>query len=77
MAQPWGVCARCGFKRRLNHLCKEWTGNRVCRDTCWDPRPPDLRPPRYGPEGLPRPDAAPEPAPIFKEDYAIRDGEDL
>ena len=77
MAQPWGICMRCGFKRRLNHLKKEWTGNRVCYDTCFDARPADTRPPKYGPEGLPRPDASPEPEPIFKEDYAIPDGGDL
>lgn len=56
---------RCGFKRRLNELRKEWTGLRVCADKCYDPKPPELKPPRYKPEGLPRPDASPQTEPIF------------
>lgn len=74
--QPWGECPRCGFDRRLNEFRKEWTGLRVCRE-CWDARPADTKPPKYGPEGLPRPDAQPATEPIFKEDYPIEDGEDL
>jgi hypothetical protein len=73
---PWGECPRCGFDRRLTEFRKEWTGLRVCKD-CYDPKPRDLKPPKYGPEGLPRPDAAPKTEPIFKEDYPIADGEDL
>lgn len=64
---PWGVCQRCGFDYRLNQLKKEWTGLRVC-GPCFDPRPPELKPPRYRPEGLVRPDASPEPPPVFAED---------
>lgn len=62
---PWGECMRCGFKRRVNRLSKEWTGLRVCSD-CWDPRPADTRPPRVQPEGLPVPCASPETTPIFR-----------
>ena len=76
MPAPWGECQRCGFKRRLNEIRKEWTGLRVCGD-CFDPRPADTRPPRYKPEGLPRADAAPQTEPIFREDYPISEGEDL
>jgi hypothetical protein len=42
---------RCGFKYRLNELKKEWTGLRVCKP-CFDPRPAELKPPRYKPEGF-------------------------
>jgi len=65
--QPWGECARCGLDYRLNKLRKEWTGLRVCAE-CYDPRPPELKPPRYRPEGLVRRDAAPRTIPVFKED---------
>lgn len=57
---PWGVCMRCGFQRRVNRLTKEWTGLRVCNE-CWDPKPVEMRPPRVTPEGLPVPNASPEP----------------
>ncbi|HWU93410.1 MAG TPA: hypothetical protein VN106_09225 [Sphingomicrobium sp.] len=62
---PWGECQRCGFKRHVNELVKEWTGLRVCRDTCKDPKPKEMRAPKAKPEGLPVPNAAPETAPIF------------
>lgn len=64
MAAPWGCCPRCGFDRRLNTFRKEWTGERVCRE-CWDPKPPEMKPPRVKPEGLPLPNAQPEPEPVF------------
>jgi hypothetical protein len=76
MAAPWGECMRCGFKYRLTALCKEWTGLRVCKG-CFDPKPPELKPPSYKPEGLPRPDASPQTEPIFREDWPIAEGEDL
>ena len=56
---PWGECQRCGFKRRLNRLAKEWSGFRVCKDKCRDPKPADHKPPRIKPEGLPLRNAAP------------------
>lgn len=62
---PKGECARCGFTRRLPELVKEWTGLRVCRDTCRDPKPKELRPPRVKAEGVVVPNAAPETEPIF------------
>ncbi|MGE5500691.1 MAG: hypothetical protein ACM3W4_02060 [Ignavibacteriales bacterium] len=52
------ICDRCGFKRRDKR--KEWTGLVVC-EPCLDPRPPELDPPNVYPEGLPLPDARPEP----------------
>lgn len=77
MAAPWGECQRCGFKRRLNMLCKEWTGLRVCKDKCRDPKPADLRPPKIKPEGMPLPCASPATEPIYREDWPIGEGEDL
>ncbi len=67
MPAPWGECMRCGFKRRLNHLCREWSGARVCIDTCRDPKPADHKPPRYKPEGIILPNASPQTEPIFRE----------
>lgn len=61
-----GVCDRCGFVKRLARLRKEWTGLRVCAD-CYDPRPTDTRPPNLHPEGVPLPNARPEPAPVFRD----------
>lgn len=55
---------RCGFNYRLNRLRKEWTGLRVCPE-CWDPKPEELRPVKVKPEGLPKPNASPEPPDIF------------
>lgn len=60
----WGTCMRCGFKHRLNEMSQDWTSSRVCSD-CWDPRPAELSPPNIYPEGLPRPDASPEPPDVF------------
>lgn len=62
---PWGECQRCGFKRRVSSLVKEWDGLRVCRDTCRDPKPAETRPPKVKPEGLPVHNASPETTPIF------------
>lgn len=78
MPAPWGICDRCGFKRRLNKLRADGyqPGLRVCAE-CYDPKPADLRPPKYGPEGLPWPNIRPEPEPVFREDYPIGEGEDL
>jgi len=60
-----GECQRCGFKRNLRDMTKEWTGLRVCK-SCKDPKPDEMKPvPRLRPEGLPRPNAAPETTPIF------------
>jgi hypothetical protein len=61
---PWGECPRCGFKRRLTRFRKEWTGLRVCPQ-CWDAKPPDIKPPRVRPEGVPLPNAQPETVPVF------------
>lgn len=66
---PWGECMRCGFKRRVSDLVKEWSGSRVCRDTCRDPKPAELKPPRIKPEGVPVPNAAPETEPIYASHY--------
>lgn len=74
MAQsPWGSCPRCGFRRRLSSFRKEWSGSRVCSD-CFDPKPTDLTPPRIRPEGVPVPNASPEPELVFAK---ILDGSGL
>lgn len=62
---PWGECQRCGFKRRLPELVKEWSGLRVCRDKCRDPKPKELKAPRIKAEGRILPNAAPETEEIF------------
>lgn len=59
-----GECQRCGFDYKLKDIRKEWTSARVCPE-CWDKRPEILRPPPVRPEGLPKPNAAPEVAPHF------------
>lgn len=71
-----GVCDRCGFiVEPHTKLRKEWTGLRVC-GPCWDPKPPELRPPPVKPEGLPVRNARPEPEPIFREEGELG-GDDL
>jgi len=59
-----GVCMRCGFDYKLRDIRKEWSGSRVCPE-CHDPKPEILRAPRVRPEGLPKPNASPDPAPRF------------
>lgn len=36
------ICDRCGFKKLSDEVRKEWTGLIVCRDTCWEPKHPQL-----------------------------------
>jgi hypothetical protein len=61
---PWAICDRCGQRWRLNELRKEWSGLMVCPPD-WDPLPDTMRPPRVIPEGLPVPNARPEPPDTF------------
>lgn len=75
MYEPYGICDRCGFKCRHRQLRKEWTGLLVC-GPCWDPRPPETRPLRLKPEGVPIRDARPEPDPIYRDEGELG-GEDL
>ncbi len=75
MADPKGVCDRCGFVVKHRTLRKEWTNNMVCTQ-CFDPRPADTRPPRIKPEGLPIRDARPEPSEVFREEGELG-GDDL
>lgn len=67
---PKGECARCGFGYRLSLLKKEWSGARVCPE-CFDRKPEVLRSPRVRPEGLPKPNAAPETPPRFVDTNEI------
>ena len=75
MSQAWAICDRCGFKFRHSALRREWTGNLVC-PVDYDKRPPDTRPPKLKPEGLPVRNARPEPDPVFREEGELG-GDDL
>lgn len=61
---PWGECSRCGFKRRVSEIKREWSGARVCPE-CFDPKPAELKPPRVRPEGVPVHNAAPETEEVY------------
>jgi len=51
--EPYGLCDRCNYKRRiLTELKTEWTSLKVCQE-CLDPKPPQLEAPNVFPEGLP------------------------
>ena len=56
------ICDRCGFQYKYSALKEEWTGFRVCNE-CFEPKHPQLEPPRHvsDPEGLrfPRPSRSP------------------
>jgi hypothetical protein len=58
------ICDRCGEKRWNYDLRKEWTGLRVCKFECWEPRHPQEavrgRPDKQNP-----PWVKPEPADVF------------
>jgi hypothetical protein len=60
----WGICDRCGLKYRHAELRKEWSGLMVCRAD-YDPRPADLTPRIWTPEGLPVRDARPDPGDVL------------
>lgn len=57
---PYGSCQRCGWQYELRQIKTEWTNLKVCPD-CFDPRPANLSPPNIRPEGVPLPNASPEP----------------
>jgi hypothetical protein len=72
--QPYGICDRCGFQKRLKtELRKEWTGLMVC-DPCYDVRPPEMSPPIVHAEGVPLPNARPD---NQNADYVEITGDDL
>jgi hypothetical protein len=74
---PWAICDRCGCKRRLFSLKREWTGFMVC-GVCHDPRPAELTPPVVDPrEGAPLPGARPRPPDVFLTDSNPVNPEDL
>lgn len=69
-----GICDRCGFRRPLDQLRKEWTGLKVCSD-CFDRRhPQDFV--RGVPDPQHVPDPRPEPADVFVEINEVQ-AEDL
>lgn len=75
--QPYALCDRCGFRRRLKNLRTEWTNLKVC-DQCYDPEPVHLHTPHIDPgEGRPLPGARPEPVVEAADediDFQYRDG---
>jgi hypothetical protein len=58
----WFCCDRCGLQYRIADRRKDWTGLVVCKYDA-DPRPAYLDPPDVYPEGMPIPDARPNPTP--------------
>lgn len=74
MKSPNAICDRCGFQRPLSSLRKEWSGFMVC-GPCYDPRPPQLDPPKVYPEGLPWPNARPEQADVVLGDNDVQPGD--
>lgn len=36
------ICEICGFKRYRSDCCYNWKKNLVCKDTCWEPKHPQL-----------------------------------
>ncbi len=71
----WQICDRCGEKHRRSEMRKEWTNLVVCISTCWDPPAPQLFAPNVWPEGLPVPDARPNPPPIFVDVGDVEPGD--
>lgn len=70
----WGICDRCGEVCRLASMRKEWTSLMVC-SACLDPRPAELSPPHVYPEGLPAPNARPEPVDIELSDGDVTEAD--
>lgn len=66
------ICPRCGMKRHVSDMRREWTGLRVCSQ-CWDPKHPQLsvrgvRDRQQVPGG-----ALPEPTDVFAEDLVLNE----
>lgn len=63
----YGISDRSGFRYKLNEMKREWTGALVGPDE-YEPKHPQLRPPRAGPDPQalrnPRPDRE-EPLKVF------------
>lgn len=63
----WGISDRSGFRYRLKDMRREWTGALVGPDE-YEPKHPQLEPPRPGPDPQalrnPRPDRA-EPLKVY------------
>lgn len=65
--KAWGISDRSGFRYRLREMKKEWTGAVVGPDE-YEPKHPQLLPPRVGPDPQalrnPRPDRT-EPLSVY------------
>lgn len=55
----WGISDRSGFRYRLRDMKKEWTGAMVGPDE-YEPKHPQLFPPRVGPDPQALRDARPD-----------------
>jgi len=40
------ICDQCGFKRYASDCKMTWNHLFVCKDTCWEPKHPHLKPPK-------------------------------
>ncbi|KKN42604.1 hypothetical protein LCGC14_0711540 [marine sediment metagenome] len=40
--EPWFLCEICGFRRRRSQIRKNWKNQKVCADTCYEPKHPQL-----------------------------------
>jgi len=58
--KAWGISDRSGFRYRLASMKKEWTGALVGPDE-WDPKQPQLRPPKTYPDPQALRNPRPEP----------------
>lgn len=64
IADPWGICQRCGKQRRLRELRREpETRLKVCQ-FCWDPRHPQEKV-RGVPDRQALRNPSPEPEPFY------------
>ena len=41
---PWKICDLCGMKVRQSETRLNWKHQVVCKDSCWEPKHPQLSP---------------------------------
>ncbi len=39
---PYFICDICGFQKRRSEIRENWKRQKVCADTCWEPKHPQL-----------------------------------
>ena len=69
--KAWGISDRSGFRYRLKDMKKEWTGSLVGPDE-FEPKQPQLFPPRVSPD--PQALKNPRPEPNLVEERSIQYG---